>query len=291
MKDICIILIDDKTKVKQPAKYLSINNQQYFLASESLQKEISEFGIDAGINNYSNLELVPSNVGANLVVFLSTWSYIKSDFLTTCISLNNIFRDAGVFCGPVYNNSQSVLSNQAYSKYLKCYHQYELDFGGNEISNITGERFNYPNILGCVFTGRAFNEFRYSPVVSSRHIDVNNNIFLNQIAQKYSIYYAKCLDKAVALSKESFSIEELSDYYYKLGYQDGLSLLDKSIKDKHNELWSRFIESPELFDNEMPRWLFDSSPEESGDYIESLVLLKCKYQIGFYEGMLGKTLI
>lgn len=267
-----------------------LNSIEYFPALQSLENEIKDFGIDAEIVKCT-IEDVPRRINSNLIIFMSDNVYLPDDFLNSCISLNNLFRSAGVFCGPVFTNINLITYNNDILRYSKSYYSYNLDFGSSELSNITGEDFNYPSLIGCAITGKAYNEIGYSPTISSRHKTIDNKLFISNISKRYEIYYARNLSKAINLLKEDFSISKLSDYYYELGYQDGLLLLNKSLKDKHQELWHRFVESPEIFDNEMPRWLFDSSPDKDGEYLESLVLMKCKYQIGFYEGMLGKKLI
>ena len=97
--------------------------------------------------------------------------------------------------------------------------------------------------------------------------------------------------KTKYLTSFDAEVSTLSDYYYDLGYQDGILLANKNLKDRHEELWHRFVNSPELLDNEMPRWLYDDKVETHGSYLETLVVLKCKYQIGLYEGMMGQKLI
>lgn len=287
--DIVVLLLKTNTK-ETINRSIVIENKEYFPSLESIQSEIKSYSLNAEVINCSEKD-IPRRIDANLILFLSDKLYVQDDFLNTCISLNNIFRSAGLFCGPVYTNIDLITTNDDILKYSKSYYQYELDFGGSEVCNITGEDFNYPSLLGCAVTGRAYNEIGYSPIISSRHSTLDNRCFISNLSRKYEIYYANPLSKTINLNKQDFSLDALSNYYYELGYQDGLLLLNKSIKDKRKELWHRFVESPEIFDNEMPRWLFESSPEEDGEYLENLVLMKCKYQIGFYEGMLGKKLI
>ena len=89
-----------------------------------------------------------------------------------------------------------------------------------------------------------------------------------------------------------FEINKISNYYYNLGFQDGCLLAGKNKEEKRIELWRRFVSSPELLDNELPRWLFRITPEDTeAEHLEELVLLKCKYQVGLYEGMLGKSVL
>lgn len=284
-KDITILNVKCEAKKNAPNSIFASGNQ-YYRAIESISKEIENYSLDSQILD-CDVSDIPLRINSNLIVFISDDLYVQEDFLNTAISLNNLFRKAGVFCGPVYTKA----SNPMAEKFARSYYSYDLDFGSSEISNITGEDFNYGSLIGSVVTGKAYNEIGYSPIISNRHSTADNRLFISKISNRYDILYAKNLSKAMSLSAEDFSIDNISDYYYKLGYQDGIFLLEKTLKDKHKELWRRFVDSPEIFDNEMPRWLFDSSPDEDGQYLENLVLVKCKYQIGFYEGMLGKKLI
>lgn len=288
-KDVTILNVKGETK-NDTVNSLFVDDKQYFNPIESISKEAEDYNLDLEILQ-CDVSDIPSKIRSNLIIFLSENIYVKDDFLNVCISLNNLFRKGGVFCGPVNTKTNSLTKNDEIEKLSKSYYSYNLDFGSSEISNITGEEFNYGSLIGSVVTGAAYNEIGYSPIISNRHSTADNRLFISKIAKRYDIIYAKSLSKCVLLTNKDFSIESLSDYYYQLGYQDGLFLLEKTLKDKHKELWHRFVESPEVFDNEMPRWLFDSSPDKDGGYLESLVLMKCKYQIGFYEGMLGKKLI
>ena len=279
MKDIEVLIVGENKK-QRPAN-LVCNREQMFPAYHTA-KEIQEYGLSGDIKRVS-IDDIKNKTDASLVVILDDDTYIPHDFINRVISFNNLFRDAGILCGPVYPTLDSDFS--------KSYHTYELKFGSSVVSDITKEQNSYPSMIGCVISGEAYNRYLYSPTASTRHKSVDNSFFLTAIAKEFKIYYSSKLFKARYLEKSDLEITVLSDYYYNLGYQDGLAASAKSQDEKRIELWTRFVDSPEMFDNTMPRWLFDSDIKSNGEYAEMLVLSKCKYQIGFYEGMLGKEVI
>ena len=279
MKDIEVLIVGGSER-KRPAN-LVCNREQMFPADHTA-KEIQEYGLSGDIKRVS-IDDIKNKTDASLVVILDDDTYIPHDFINRVISFNNLFRDAGILCGPVYPTLDSDFS--------KSYHTYELKFGSSVVSDITKEQNSYPSMIGCVISGEAYNRYLYSPTASTRHKSVDNSFFLTAIAKEFKIYYSSKLFKARYLEKSDLEITVLSDYYYNLGYQDGLAASAKSQDEKRIELWTRFVDSPEMFDNTMPRWLFDSDIKSNGEYAEMLVLSKCKYQIGFYEGMLGKEVI
>jgi len=279
MKDI-VVLIIEKEKRKRPQQITV--RKELMVPCSGLSKEIDDYGLDGEVNNLHVSE-IPQNINADLVVILDEDTYVPEDFINRVVSFNNLFRDAGVLCGPVYPTLDS--------RFSKTYHTYELQFGSSVVSDITNEHNSFPSIVGCVITGRAYNQFMYKPTKGPRHISPDNSLFLSALSEHFKIYYSSKLIKAKILDKSDLTIDILSDYYYNLGYQDGLAVSYKSIGDKRKELFDRFVNSPEMFDNTMPRWLFEKTPESDGEYAEMLVLTKCKYQIGFYEGMIGSKVI
>lgn len=279
MKDIEVLIVGGQER-KRPSN-LICQREQMFPAIHT-EREIREYGLSGDVKRVS-VEDIQTKTDASLVVILDEDTYVPHDFINRVISFNNLFRDAGVLCGPVYPTLESDFS--------KSYYTYELKFGSSVVSDITKEQNCYPSMIGCVISGEAYNRFLYSPTITNRHKSVDNSFFLTAIAKEFKIYYSPKLLKARYLEKSDLEITVLSDYYYNLGYQDGLAVSAKSQDEKRLELWDRFINSPEMFDNTMPKWLFESDVKTNAEYPELLVLSKCKYQIGFYEGMLGKEVI
>lgn len=279
MHDIEVLIVK-KPRANRPTSVMC--QRERLVLAENIKKEIYDCGLNGEVNKV-NISDLSKRVNANLIAILDEDTYVPEDFITRVVSFNNLFRDAGILCGPVYPTLES--------KFSKSYYTYDLSFGTSVVSDISKEPNSYPSIIGSVITGQAYNKYLYNPVTTKRHSSADNSFFVSSITKEYKIYYSPKLFKARYLDKSDFEIDALSDYYYNLGYQDGLAVSYKSKEDKHKELFDRFVNSPEMFDNTMPRWLFESESATEGEYIEVLVLAKCKYQIGFYEGMLGKEVI
>lgn len=286
--DIDIFVLNTSQK-KNPPRQICNNNNIYLPILTSIKNEIKEYNLSANITEIEN-DNIPSKTTASIVLIIDSSFYVENDYLNKIISINNVFRDGAIFCGPTDTYTNMNLA-QGIQKINKNYKKYKLSFGNSIVSSITKEIQHYPDIYCVAISGRAYNDFAYRPLVSPRHISINNKLFISQSSSKYNIYYVSTLQKIKYLDANDFTLESISDFYYDTGYQDGVLVNHKNLDSKREELWHRFVESPEILDNEMPRWLLDSSKETDGEYLENLVICKCKYQIGFYEGMMSRKLI
>ena len=282
--DITIFLLNDGDSLPISTH----KSDAYYKPDVILQKEIEEYEISAKIVTMDTDDYFPSKIDSSLALIVDQSLMLKADTINHLISLNNMFRMAGIFCGPIY---QKVKAKTMSSSYASSFHNYDLDFGASEVCDISKEINNYPSLIGCCVTKEAYNRFNINPVYSGRSKSRDNKIFISQVASRYGVFYSKGFSKLKHLTAKDVEISAVSDYYYNLGYQDGCLLVNKKENEKRIELWRRFVSSPEMLDNDLPRWLFRLTPEDGSEHLEELVLIKCKYQIGFYEGMLGKNVL
>ena len=286
--DITVFLIVN-SDVKLPVIYNSTENC-YYNPEYSLKKEMEDYGISGNIVKIEVDEPLPEKTESNLNLIIDSSLMLKEDTINHLISLNNMFGTAGVFCGPVFQNKE-ITDSFTNSKLISSYYAYDLDFGASEVCNITDEKNNFPSLIGTCVTREAYNSYPINPLHKGRYPRRDNKAFLSQVSKRTDIIYSRGFSKVKNLAAKDFKIESISNYYYNLGFNDGSLLALKNKKDKQLELWRRFVSSPELLDNELPRWLFRVTPEDGSEHLEQLVVLKCKYQIGFYEGMLGKNVL
>ena len=285
MKDITLIVLKDAL-VNESAYSKS---GDYDSPSKSLPLQLESMGISFDVIQ-CEVENIPNKINSKAVVFLDHSFLVKDDYIFNAITINNLFRDMGIMFGPVEIKTSSIKN----TRYIKnSYHSYGLDFNGSaQVSEITDEEHNYGTLRNAVISGPAYNRIGFSSLQTPRSCILDNPLFIRNIAKNYNIYYCSNLSRLKCLSEKDFGIDVLSDYYYNIGFRDGMSNADLSQKDKRTELWRKFVESPEVVDSNNPRWLFEQTrTEETTEYLELLVMLKCKYQIGYFEGMLGKKLI
>lgn len=286
--DITIFIVNGEEK----KSVVSHKRKHYYNAEDILAKEMQEYDISGNIVKLDTEEPLPYKTESNLNLILDTSLMVKEDTINHLISLNNMFRTAGIFCGPVYQKVEEISQkNPINDRMHSSYYSYDLNFGGTEVCNISKDFNSYPSLVGCCITKEAYNSCSINPIFKSRFHSRDNRIFISKISERYDIIYSRGFSKLKNLSPDDFSITAVSNYYYNLGFQDGLTLSSKNAGAKQLEIWRRFVSSPELLDNELPRWLFRVTAEEGSEHLEQLVLLKCKYQIGFYEGMLGKNVL
>lgn len=285
MKDITLIVLKDA--LVNEATYSKSGD--YDSPSRSLPLQLESMGISFDVIQ-CEVENIPNKINSKAVVFLDHSFLVKDDYIFNAITINNLFRDMGIMFGPV----EVKTSSNKHIRHIKnSYHSYSLDFGGGtQVSDITSEEHNYGTLRSAVISGPAYNRIGFSSLQTPRSCILDNPLFIRNIAKNYKIYYCSNLSRLKSLSERDFSIDVLSDYYYDIGFRDGLSNADLAHADKRTELWRKFVESPEVVDSSNPRWLFDQTKdEETIEYLELLVMLRCKYQIGYFEGMLGKKLI
>ena len=289
MKQIEIFVIPNKHTVKEN----SIRQKDTVLESctDSLQKQATQFGIDV-IVNLVDIENIPTTSDASLVGILDENMFIRNDYLAAVVSINNLHRDATVLCGPICTRHKN--NSDWFTKAIEeNYKNYNIPVTEEMLLiDISDEEHNFPPINGCFFSGVVYNDMGgYTPVASPRGYLRNNKHFIKMMSTKGRIIHSSSLKSIYFISEAEFDVESISEYYYDLGYQDGILISYKTDKERLAETWHRFIESPEMFDNTSPRWLLSDDEETNYSYAEKLVLLKCKYQVGFFEGMLGRKII
>ena len=283
MKDITLIALDSKCDCK------TINSEEgsYFEPLSSIVRQLDSHDLSYIVVRTS-IDRIPNNVESSLVMFVDHSFLVKEDYIFNAATLNNLHRDMGIIFGPTSINTKSN-KNERYIK--NSYYGYDLNFGSIYTADITDEPHNYGSLYNAVISGSAYNRIGFSGCKTPRSFVLDSAAFFKEVAKNHKIYYSSILQKVKVLTEDDFEHKVISDYYYDLGYLDGISNSMSTDSEKKRGLWKRFVESPEVVDSNHPRWLFEESEDQSSDYLELLVLLKCKYQIGYFEGMLGKRVI
>ena len=283
MKDIGIFCL--------PADSNSVSvvdgNKEYYNYT-SIKPKLQELGVSHDFIE-CNVEELPSLLDYRLVVIIDKSIYFSDDFFFNAINLSNLYQDAGVFFSPTKAFNSTSSDNQ----YLvdEYYHKYDIDLSNSIVSDITKEPHNFGSIIGSPISGRAYNESSFHRTITPRGESVENSLFLARVASRYKIYHAKNLTKIKRLSDLDYSSESISSYYYNIGFQEGLRMSSLSGSDRSYAFKRKFIEAPELLDHKQPKWLFEEYDDRSSPSIETLVMLKCKFSVGFFEGLTGKKLL
>ena len=283
MKDITIVALDSMCD----SKVVNFKDGSYFEPLSSLCKQLDSHDLSYIVVRTS-IDRIPNSVESSLVMFVDLSFLVKEDYIFNAATLNNLHRDMGIIFGPTSINTKSN-KNERYIK--NSYYGYDLNFGSIYTADITDEPHNYGSLYNAVISGSAYNRIGFSGCKTPRSFVLDSATFFKEVAKNHKIYYSSILQKVKVLTEDDFEHKVISDYYYDLGYLDGMSNSMLTDSEKRRDLWKRFVEAPEVVDSNHPRWLFEQSEDQSSDYLELLVLLKCKYQIGYFEGMLGKRVI
>lgn len=285
MKDVTLVVLKE-----DPSVDLSVNiTQEYVSPLKSLPEQLSSTGVSFDIID-CKLEEIPKEIDSKLIIFVDPSLLIREDYIFNAVTLNNLFRDMGIMFGPIEVET-SCSKNIRHIK--NSYHRYSLDFGNsNQICDITGEVHNYGTLRNAIISGAAYNRVMFSACCTPRSKILDNPDFINRISKNHKVFYSSNLKRLKCLSDKDFEHATLSDHYYNQGFIDGFRASCLENLEKRKEVWSRFVESPEIIDVNEPRRLFEQeASEENVAYLELLVLLKCKYQIGYFEGFLGKSVL
>lgn len=283
MKDITLIILDSECDVAT----VNTTDNSFFEPVKSVSRQLESHGISFNALRTS-IDAIPNCVESSLVMFIESSFLLKEDYIFNAITLNNLHRDMGIVFGPTEAYTKSSKNVESINN---SYHSYDLNFGSIYTADITDEPHNYGSLYNAVISGSIYNRIGFSACKTPRSYILDNPGFLSEIAKISKVYYSSVLRKTKVLNEKDFDHEIISDYYYNLGYIDGVSHARLSKKEKIDDLWKKFVEAPEVIDSNHPRWLFQHSKIENITYLELLVLLKCKYQIGYFEGMLGKKVI
>ena len=283
MKDITLV----NTDCKNDDSNINTERGSYFEPLSSLKAQLDSHNVSYSVINTS-VDRIPRSIESNLVMFLDGSFMVKEDYIFNAINLNNLHRDMAIIFGPI-NCHSKTRKNVNYIK--NSYYEYDLNFGSIYTADITGEWHNYGSLYNAVISGSAYNRIGFSTCKTPRSHILNNTAFFRKISEVGNVYYSSVLQKLKILTEDDFQHDKISSYYYDLGYLDGLSASVSLDKEKKDDLWRRFVESPEVIDCNHPRWLFSQSIADSIEYLEFAVVIRCKYQIGYFEGMLGKKLI
>lgn len=283
MKDLTVFIIGNATKRKINYKGVLLSD-----AYASVSEQLKQLSIDAEVIVITELHQIPNRIDSKLIMFLDSGSCVPDDYIYNICNLNNIFRSTGIFFGPTHTDSLLPAFSGAIRDH---YHRYDLGIDGLMAANITTEPHNYGDINGSTITGAAYNEFSYCPVKTPRGYCLNNQSFLSRVSKKYEISYFSCLYKVKFFTESDLDHNTVSEYYYNKGYEEGLKITLANTDNKKDEIWKRFIESPELVDYEMPKWLHEEKDTTNAEYLEYLLILKFQYQLGLFEGMLNKKLV
>lgn len=265
-----------------------VANVVYHPCLDSLKNQAEAFEIPVNVE-LVNLDEIPRSTDSFLTIILHQNSLIPEDYLPRIMAMNNLHRSAACFCGPVYTRSKSHPRDWFISRILKGYKNYEIDSFGTSLScKINTEVLNYPPIFGCVFSSRYYNDAGgYEPLRSPRHDIENNTLFFKKIDTIGDVIYSSKLNTSYFVTAEEFEIENFSKYYYSLGYQQGLMTENEKIFDRIAENYN-WLELQNL------EWC-ESNEEvdiaQKFSYTRQMAILKCSYQLGFYEAVAGEKIV
>lgn len=264
------------------------NDTLYHPCFESLKNQADGFEISANIELVS-LDEIPKSTDSFLTIILHQNSLIPEDYLPRIMAMNNLHRSCACFCGPVYTRSKSHPRDWFISRILKGYKNYEIDSFSTSIScKINTEVSNYPPIFGSVFSSRYYNDAGgYEPLSSPRYDIENNTLFFKKVDTIGDIIYSSKLDTSYFVTAEEFEIENFSKYYYSLGYQEG-------IMTDNEKIFDRFAENYNWLEFQNIEWC-DSNEEvdvtQKFSYARQIAILKCAYQLGFFEAITGEKIV
>lgn len=236
MKNIEFYITTNESPINK--NYNISENKSIYFTYEDLNKQAKNLNIDYSIT-LGNSSNIPRKTDAFLFVLLEENSLIPDDYLSRIISINNLYRDMSFSCGPrIARYSRNDLKT---SSFKENYYKYYIDTSNDIMSKtINKEKFNYPNMYGCVFSGRCYNSVGgFIEKISPRGpIEENHEFFTKLDSLGPAIYHKKLLTYKM-LTDIDTSLKYMMQYCYFKGYSDqslGISEYIKgALKEKGNE--------------------------------------------------------
>jgi hypothetical protein len=258
----------DKTSIYRPV-------------TPSLNDQLRSLGV-AGSISILSVEDFPTHVDDFLVCVLDENSLVPDDYIARIMAMNNLHRDAALFCGPVGTHS-SIKPTSTINKILELYKTYHYDSFSRFISCEINNDYNYyPPITGCVISGRVYNMVHgYKPQRTVRSIIENNKDFFCSLSKLGPMIYSNRLSTFQYLTSEDLKTENLIQYWYTEGYSS--AQLDKHNKVDTNKESSKLLKLEYLISNT------DSPNDSSFKFI--IDACKCMYSVGYYECLTNSKIL
>lgn len=227
MKQIDFYIKKSKQKVVPPFFTHVLDGESAFVyrpATDELERQIKELGLNAAVN-VVDIQNIPTKVDSFLVCILDENSIIPDDYVSRVLSINNLHRDAAMFCGPITPVAQTIPTDWFIARISKTYRSYEIDgFSAFSSCYINKDLQNYPAIDGCIFSGRHYNQVGgYRPIMSPRSLVEKNDLFFAALDKIGPMIYSDRLKTLYYITSEELRPEHMPKYYYSLGYVDGLA--------------------------------------------------------------------
>lgn len=227
MKQVEFFIKKSKHKVVPPFFTHMLDGESAFMyrpVTEELERQVKEIGLSAAIN-IVDIQNIPTKVESYLVAILDENSLITDDYVSKILSINNLYRDASMFCGPVLPIAQTIPTDWFIGRISKTFKLYEINgFSSFSACYLNQDIQNYPHIDGCIFSGRHYNQVGgYRALFSPRTLVEKNDAFFAALDKIGPIVYSDRLKTLYYITSDEYDLTYIGKYYYSLGYSDGLS--------------------------------------------------------------------
>lgn len=260
-------------------------------AKHALLSQSEEAGVDIEIREVG-VDSIPVKVSTDLVIILDEKNFLPPKYLERVKSATTLFSSA-VLCGPITNHIQKV-ADWFKEDISSFYRSYSVDMYKASSLTITDDLNLYPNLYNTVFTGEVYNEIGgYSPLKGSKIGNIfNNRLMISEAAEIGEIVYLKDLGVSYIFNEEELSHNAILKHFYELGFLDGAIQPQDKIEDV---VWQKYVNNSERFDYSMPMWVAVkdgiSGEDKKKEYAHKLAAFRTIYNLGFFEGLEGISLI
>jgi len=300
MKEIEVFIVINENSPKEPlgnqlpSDASALSTAEYLPCATALKEQSEYLGVEMAIN-VVNANKLPQKVKSRMVMVLDQSIFLPEDFLLNLVSLNNIYKSEAVLCGPVRNHIPTGSPDWFVSDVASYYKSYSIgDFSSSMCFEITGERHNYPPCHALTIPSRAYNlAGGLKPMKTPRGNFSDNSMFVNRIASKHKLIYAKSLESRYFISPTELSLKNFSRYFYVLGYKKGFSFREDE-EESYEKIWRQFVNSSDPNDNMILNCLErreDLDQERAKIYSQKIASFKCVYSLGLLEGLQGEPLL
>jgi hypothetical protein len=261
------------------------------LAEHALPEQAKDLGSDIDIR-FVGEDDIPRKVTTDLVIILDRKNFIPPNYLERVFCASTLFSSA-ILCGPVLHQVNGALHDWFKEDIATFYRSYEVPMHSTNALDITEDKNFYPNLHNTIFSGEIYNEIGgYSSLKGNRVGTIwDNRLMLSESAKLGKIIYCKDLMVKYVFNSEELDHNAMIKYFYKCGFLDAIIHSDEDIEDV---IWQKYVNNSERFDYSMPIWVAvkDSIPhEKKKEYAHKLAAFRTIYNLGFFEGVEGVSLI
>lgn len=241
-------------------------------------------------------DIILPRITTDCAIILDEASFLPPDYLEKVNAALSFFPSA-ILCGPIKNKIVGKTEGWFQEDISSFYKSYRIPMYSARAINIADDLNLYPSLFNTIFPAKIFNEIGgYNPIRGTKlGVIYNNRLMITSAVEAHKdneLVYCENLDISYYYHKDEFAHNTMLKHFYQCGYIDGAIQPEEKVEDI---VWQKYVNNSERFDYSMPVWVAmkDNIKEEEKkkEYAHKLAAFRTIYNLGFFEGLEGSSLI